>query len=282
MPWVDYFWRKNPFSRYVIKKSSRSAQFGLDKIRERRSKSTLSPREQTDFLSKFLKATKTHPQVVDDDVVVSYMVGNLVAGSDTTAISLRAVLYFLLKHPVALKRLREEIDQAGLPEGPVSWENSQKLPYLAACIKETFRMHPAVGLPLERVAPSEYTLPNGIHVPAGTILAISAWPIHRNISVFGERANEYIPERWLQQPNEDEHTFEERMKRMKRADMTFGYGTRTCMGKNIGLLETYKTIPTLLKTFDITLANPQAEWKLHNAWFVRQWGFEVYLTRRRG
>ena len=213
--------RKNPIARYISKKSSAMAKFGGDRIRERRAKDVLSPTEEKDFLSKFLRAAKVHPQTVDDKAIVSYMITNLVAGSDTTAISLRATLYYLLKHTDCYKRLREEIDGAGLPDGPVNWENSQKLTYLGACVKEAFRMHPAVGLPLERVTLSEYELPNGQKVPAGTIVAISAWPIHRNASIFGDNPEQYQPERWLRQPQEALEAFEERVKRMKRADMTF-------------------------------------------------------------
>jgi cytochrome P450 len=52
---------------------------------------------------------------------------------------------------------------------------------------------------------------------------------------------------------------------MKRADMAFGSGSRTCRGKNIGIVETHKAIPTLLRAFDLSLADPQAEWKLQNS-----------------
>ncbi|KAF5617651.1 cytochrome P450 monooxygenase [Fusarium tjaetaba] len=280
MPWVDNLIRKNPVARYVIKKTSNSAKFGLDKIQQRREKTVLSSDEQTDFLSKFLKAAKANPQLVDDQAIVSYMVTNLVAGSDTTAISIRAVLYYLLKTPSAYKRLRDEIDQASLPEGPVSWADSQKLPYLNACIKEAFRMHPAVGVPLERLTQSGYKLPNGVQVPEGTIVGISAWVIHRNTKIFGEQVDQYVPERWLQQPGESISTFDERIKQMKRADMTFGRGSRTCLGKNIGMMETCKAVPTLLKAFDISLVDPEKEWRLRNSWFVRQEGIEVYLKKR--
>ena len=141
-------------------------------------------------------------------------------------------------------------------------------------------MHPAVGVPLERLTPSEYELPSGQKVPAGTIIGISAWAIHRNPRVFGEQVEQYIPERWLQQRGEDTRSFEERTKQMKRADMTFGYGSRTCLGKNIGMMETYKVVPTLLKAFDISLVDPKKDWELQNSWFVRQGGFHVYLKKR--
>lgn len=113
MPWLDDLMRKNPIARYITKKSSTSANFGADKINDRRSNG--------DFLSKLLRAAKTNPDVVDDQAIVSYMVTNLTAGSDTTAISIRAVIYCLLKNPAAYQRLREDIGNSGLPDGPVSW-----------------------------------------------------------------------------------------------------------------------------------------------------------------
>jgi len=50
-------------------------------------------------------------------------------------------------------------------------------------------------------------------------------------------------------------------------------GSRTCIGKNISLLEMAKLIPQLLRNFDIELANPDKEWKTTNKWFVKQGGF---------
>lgn len=77
--------------------------------------------------------------------------------------------------------------------------------------------------------------------------------------MFGDSVDQYIPERWLQQPSEDNSAFEERLRLMKPADMTFGFGSRTCLGKNIGIMETYKTVPSLLKAFDISLVDPMKD-----------------------
>lgn len=55
------------------------------------------------------------------------------AGSDTTAISLRAIFYYIIKHPAVHKTLIDEIGTAEL-EGrlspKVTFEESVKLPYL--------------------------------------------------------------------------------------------------------------------------------------------------------
>jgi cytochrome P450 len=196
-------------------------------------------------LTRFLDAKITHPETVDDQQVFSYTVTNMFAGSDTTAISLRAVLYYILKTPQVLARLNEELSaasQAGSLSFPVTWRQSQSLSYLDAVIKEALRLHPAVGLPLERlVPPSGLQLPNGPFLPAGTIVGASPWIIHRDKNTFGSDANEFNPDRWLKKKGETEAEFKNRERAMVRATFTFGAGSRTCIGKNVSLLEIYRS-----------------------------------------
>jgi cytochrome P450 len=128
-----------------------------------------------DFLSKFYsKRTKG----ADDFTTYHVIAGcthNMIAGSDTTAITLSACLYHLLKNPNAFARLREEVDELQARRrnltGALSFKESQEMPYLQAVIKETLRMHPATGLPLERVVPQggaticDRFFPEGVRCP---------------------------------------------------------------------------------------------------------------------
>jgi len=209
-----------------------------------------------DFLTRFLDAKKTYPQVVTDQQVFSYTLSNVNAGSDTTAISLRAVLYYTLKNPRVLQRLNEELRGArrqGRLSLPAQWKQTQELPYLDAVIKEALRLHPAVGLLLERVVPSSgLQLPDGPFLPAGTIVGVNPWVIHRH-DCFGSNVDSFHPERWLQRPEESREAFEARKQVMNGATYTFGAGPRTCIGKNISLLEIYKLIPSLLCTFKVSV-----------------------------
>lgn len=55
------------------------------------------------------------------------------AGSDTTAISLRAIIYFTIQNPAVYKRLQEEIDEAdkaGKLSEYVTYAECLELPYL--------------------------------------------------------------------------------------------------------------------------------------------------------
>lgn len=216
-----------------------------------------------DLLSKFLAAHQAHSEFMSETLVQTMAVSMAFAGSETTAISLSAVFYFLLKHPQALACLRTEIDDAAragafedTETGLVTWHESQRLPYLDACIKEAFRLHPAAGLPLERIVPKGGMEIAGHFVPGGTIVGCSAWLIHLDRGVFGEDAEVYRPERWLadeeaMKTEAGRDAEERRIKEMNGTMFQFGMGSRTCIGKNISLLEIYKLVPSMLRRFEV-------------------------------
>ncbi|CAG7935807.1 unnamed protein product [Penicillium nalgiovense] len=284
MPWLDYLFIKNPLRSLLGGGSTGAvARFARARLDERLNQQSTSPvaNKHKDFLDRFLEAKKEHPTIVNDNQVFSYTISNMNAGSDTTAISLRAILYYALKNRRANMKLHQELTKA-LEENrislPVSWKQSQEqLPYLDAVIKEALRLHPAVGLMLERVVPIEgLQLPDGPFLPPGTIVGANPWIIHRH-RVFGEDVESFVPERWLKMDVESEADFQDRKKKMLRATFTFGAGPRTCIGKNISLLEIYKLIPSLFLRYKIEFDDPSADWEIVNAWFVRQKNMDVRL-----
>jgi len=223
-----------------------------------------------DLLSKFIAAKEARPEIMNDTLVQTMAVSMAFAGSETTAISLASVFYYLLRSPKALARLQEELDDAAragvfsdYETGLVTWHESQKLEYLDACIKEAFRVHPAPGLPLERIVPKGGVEIAGHYVAEGTIVGCSAWVIHENKAIFGDDVGVFRPERWLvdedkakQGPAAREKE-EHRIKEMAGTMLQFGMGSRTCIGKNISLLEIYKVVPSLLRRFDVSSPEPQ-------------------------
>jgi hypothetical protein len=64
-----------------------------------------------------------------------------------------------------------------------------------------------------------------------------------------------------------------RIKEIGQCMLHFGMGNRTCIGKNISLLEIYKLVPSFLRGFEVCLDDPRKEWKVHNVWFVKQSDF---------
>ena len=92
-------------------------------------------------------------------------------GSDTTAIALRAVIYYLCRNPKCMAQVVQEIDRAdkeGKLSTPISYKDSTTaLPYFNAVLKEAMRIHPSVGFLMERHVPPEGVEING-HVSRST------------------------------------------------------------------------------------------------------------------
>lgn len=253
MPWIDYLLLKNPLLLALVKTPNYLVQFTSERIRNRRSGEEKGDLEKPDFLSKFLDAQKLHPDVVSDLQVSAYASTNVLAASDTTGAALTAIITHVLKYPAVLRKLQDELDGSDLTY-PVSYSKAQLLPYLDAIVKETLRYCPTIAVDLERkVGPSGLVLPTGEILPSGTIVGINQWPIHRNTSIFGDDADVYKPERWLQQANESVAEYEERHRAMQRCFIEFGHGPRACIGKHLALMEIYKLIPTLFGLFDVRL-----------------------------
>ena len=246
-----------PVTKFAVDRSS-ERQLEMQKVKDGAEVNAASSRG-VDLLTKFTQAQRDHPEFMDDTRVLTSCVSMVFAGSETTAISLSAVFYFLLKNPRCYRKLMIELDESvknGVIEnrqnGVISWADSQKLPYLDAVVQESFRMHPAAGLLLERIVPPQGIDVCGEKIPGGTIVGCNAWVLHRRPEIFGDAVDEYRPERWLEADPA-------RLKEMRATMFQFGAGARTCIGKNISLLEVYKLVPSFLRRFEVCYAcDPKA------------------------
>lgn len=286
MPILDHLLDKNPVYRIGPPSFGTITNISIQHLMDRlQNKDTdYHDPSKPDFLDKFIETKEKFPDVVDDMQIVSYLMINMIAGADTTGITLNAVLYFSLKHPHVWQRLSAEIPAHDPTSGAtvVSYKSAKESPYLDAVVREAMRCHPSVSMLLERYVPkSGLILPDGRFVPAGSIVGMNPYILGRNASVWGEDAEVFRPERWLRdETRETEDAFQERLRSMNNADFAFGGGSRICIGKHLGLLEVYKVIATLVSRYNIKLAHPEKDWVTHNSFFVRQTGIEVKLTRR--
>jgi cytochrome P450 len=164
---------------------------------------------------------------------------------------LKSIIYYILKSPSVKAKLVEELRSASL-SFPSSYQSLVDLPYLDACIKEGLRIHPVLGHIAERVVPaSGLTLPDGTVLPPGTIVGINAWVLHFKEEIFGPNTDQFIPERWLQGEHEDQDAYMARIKKMKDADMSFGNGNRTCLGRPLATIQLFKTIAFAFGKYEV-------------------------------
>jgi cytochrome P450 len=161
----------------------------------------------------------------------------VIGGSDTSAATIRVVLLNLMSSPPTYRKLQAEIDSAvaaGQISSPIQDSEAKRLPYLQAVIKEGLRITPpATGL-FSKQVPKGGDVLNGIFVPGGTQIGSSSYGIHHSKKMFGEDADVFRPERWLEAEGDQ-------LSRMtSTVDLIFHYGKFQCLGKPVALMELNK------------------------------------------
>ena len=193
------------------------SKFVQEKIRlhEEKTPDFEAENKTQDFVDKLMIARAKSPEKVTDYHLFIMGQSNVVAGSDTTAISLSSIMWHLLKYPETLRKLREEIDEftARGSGTTLTFKETQEMPYFQAVMKEALRLHAATGLPMWRTVPDGGAEIHGRFFPAGTVVGVNTWVAHYDESVFPD-ASTFRPERWL-----EAESLPERMKEMNQMYM---------------------------------------------------------------
>lgn len=165
--------------------------------------------------------------------VAAEMLNQLVAGHETSSITLTYITYQLSKRPQLQDQLRKEIQSLGAArDGSLpSAQQLDTLPLLDALLMESLRI---LGQgPFPRSVPKKGTrigdFPN---IPHNTTVSGSAYMLHRNARIF-PCPNEWKPERWLEADEAD-------TREMHRFLFAFGGGDRVCIAKH---LANYSSLP---------------------------------------
>jgi cytochrome P450 len=285
-PWLDYLLRRNPLS-LRLSGTSPFVRRAISKLSERRSNPHLAS-DRTDLLSQFLAVQKSDPDKVPEEFITLYVMTMLLAGADTTTITLRAIVWFLFCHSRVVDRLRVEIKEARLGSFPGSWRELQTLPYLDAVVREGMRLHPLTLGQLQRVVgPDGNGMGLSISVrgrevvlPVGTKLGVSLARIHRDKTIFGEDADNYRPERWMKGRNEEEVAYRARLQAMNKVDLSFGQASRGCIGKNIARMEMYKLLPALVERFEMRFLDVENGFRLDEGLFAYRVGMDMEIKLR--
>ncbi|CZR58774.1 related to pisatin demethylase / cytochrome P450 monooxygenase [Phialocephala subalpina] len=286
---LQMFWLNNYVTRFIVERfgsaKMNAFQGFLRWLEQRvtdRMKYGLGTRRR-DMLQHFIemKGIQGRPTGVGDVMIEG--VNILGAGADTTSIAILAILGDLILHPEIVPHLQAEVDQAYKDLGheekqtEIGYKEASALPYLAAVIKESMRLHPSIQYQLPR-HPAEGGVTIGPYqIPQSAEVSISPRSMNRCKEIFSSDANEFRPSRW-QFSNEKE---EEAVKEMSRLLTTFGLGSRVCVGQNLALVEVYKFIAQFVHKFDMKLADPQTLWTTKTQWFSMQHDFNVRLEARR-
>jgi cytochrome P450 len=163
----------------------------------------------------------------------------LLAGHETTALTLGYAFHLLSDHPEAAEKMVREIEDV-LGDRPATAADLPKLKYAEAVVRESMRLYPpAWAIGRETIRPLEIA---GYHIPAGTQLWAAQSVVHRDPRWFAN-PNAFHPERW-------ENDFAKSLPRY--AYFPFGGGPRICIGNAFAMMEAVLVLVTIARRFRLT------------------------------
>jgi cytochrome P450 len=219
-PWAKYKRRSGEVDRLLYEQ--------IERVRGR-------THGREDILSLMLDARYDDGQPMSDAHIRDELRTLLIAGHETTAISLAWALYDIHRNPEVRTRLLAELDALGPDADP---EAIAKLPYLGAVIDETLRLHPVVEV-VFRVLRKPWKLA-GYELPVGFTVSPAINLVHRRPDIYPE-PERYKPERFLDaKPKPHEY-------------LPFGGGNRRCIGAAFSHFESRIAIGTLLRELELEL-----------------------------
>ncbi|KAF5689356.1 cytochrome P450 monooxygenase [Fusarium globosum] len=149
----------------------------------------------------------------------------IVAGSDTTAVTLTYLIWAVLKQPQLQAELEREISELS---DELTFDELKSAPLLNSVIEETLRLYGAAPGALPRVVPGKGLDVCGHYIPPGTVVSTQAFTLHRNENIF-EDAQRFNGHRFM-----DKSTL---TAAQKAAFSPFGAGARICIGLHLAWME---------------------------------------------
>jgi cytochrome P450 len=179
----------------------------------------------------------------NDERIADQVATIIVAGHETTAAALFWALQLLASAPVEQQRIAAEAESLDLsPAGAA--EALPRLVHTRAAIDETLRLYPPAFVIVRQALEDDEA--GGIPVPAGSLVLIAPWVLHRHLRLW--RAPErFDPSRFLPDAAPPP----------RFAYLPFGIGPRICVGQQFALTVTVLTVASLVKAFEIGLAEPR-------------------------
>ncbi|KAJ2937900.1 hypothetical protein O0L34_g5178 [Tuta absoluta] len=204
-----------------------------------------SPRKDfVDSLLAWKESAEKQNIKLDDDYITAQCLAIFAGGFETSASTMSFLLFELAKHQDIQAKVHEEIDEyLKKTDGKITYECLTELPYLNACVDESSRLYPIVGL-LTREVTKEYTLPSGLKLDKGLRIFLPVYHLHHSAEFF-PKPDEFIPERFYG---------ENKQEIVPCSYLPFGEGARICIGKRFGKLQSITGIVTILRNHKVTLA----------------------------
>ena len=220
-------------------------KYAHDLIKSRREQDLTG---KLDVLSWFMNLRDDNGEPYSDEYLRDVIMNFMIAGRDTTANALTWTFHMLTQNPECVTKLREELDSLGIgsPGSAPTAAQLKSMKYTEAVVKETLRLYPSVPREL-KLCVKDDTLPDGTSIKAGQVASYMPYCQGRVEKLWGKEAGfphdaeTFYPERWL----------DEDFKPNAFYYPVFQAGLRTCMGKDMALMEAKTATAMLVASFDI-------------------------------
>lgn len=192
-------------------------------------------------------------------------------GHDTTAMGISWALFLIGHQPAEQQKIHDELDAifGNDKHRPVTSDDLKEMKYIESCIKEAQRLYPSVSF-LTRTCEEPFKI-GSVTLPAGTIVRVSVYSLHRDEDVF-PKPEEFHPERFLPENAKGRHPF---------AYIPFSAGPRNCIGQKFALSEEKIVIANVLRRFKLKSLDQRDQINLVSELVLRpKSGLRIQFTAR--
>ncbi|KAL2321218.1 hypothetical protein Fmac_030187 [Flemingia macrophylla] len=178
---------------------------------------------------------------IDKTNIKAIILDMISAAFDTSSVLIEWAMSELLKHPMVMKRLQEELNNEVGKNRQVHESDLAKLPFLNMVVKETLRLYPVGPLLVPRESLEDITI-NGYFIKKKSRILVNVWAIGRDPKVWSDNAERFYPERF-ENNNIDIRGHDFQL-------LPFGSGRRGCPGIQLGLATVGLVLAQLVHCFN--------------------------------
>ncbi|KAI1409848.1 putative cytochrome P450 [Hypoxylon sp. FL1857] len=245
----------------AMKVKTTHQQYSRDKVRRRLE----SESSRQDFFTNIVAKVKSGEVGLEE--MTAHASTLIIAGGETTATSLTAALYYVLRSPEVRSKLVNEIRSRYKSYDEIDSTSALQLPYLQAVINEAMRIHPSGAHGFPRISPGATV--DGHWVPAGTEVYTSTWSVSHDERYFAD-PDVFKPERWIDPECKD----------IKEASQPFSLGYRACIGRSFAFVQMSLVLAKLFFSYNMELLERDLDWESQSRHWVMWWKAPVRVRAR--